>query len=136
MRAHLPETFGSRCYSSQASRCAAFVPLRRRGPTGMIHRTKRHVVAFTAGLLLALCTDAAAGTNEGSEQDRRACTPDVLRLCVEFIPDVTGIVACLQQKVRELNPACRVVIAGSASPNVARQQSVTLDDNALPESRP
>ena len=100
----------------------------------MIHRTKCYAVAFAAGLLL--CTDAAAGMNEVSEQDRRTCIPDVLRLCVEFIPDVTGIVACLQQKVRELSPACLVVIAGSASPNVARQQSVAIpDEQALPKNR-
>ena len=65
---------------------------------------------------------AAGGTqpNPGStpvpiqvanDQDaqRSACTPDVFRLCGQFIPDVDGIVGCLKMQRPNLSPACRAV---------------------------
>ena len=34
------------------------------------------------------------------------CTPDVMRLCNEFVPDVDRITACMQRKRGQLSPAC------------------------------
>ena len=63
-------------------------------------------------MLLALASArSAAAMDQGSEQDRRACTPDVFRLCSEFIPDAARITSCLQTKVRLLSPECRTVFA-------------------------
>ncbi len=60
------------------------------------------LVSFTAPSL-------AADKNSGSEEARRACTPDVFRLCSEFIPDADKITACLKRKQSQLSPACKAV---------------------------
>jgi hypothetical protein len=38
--------------------------------------------------------------------------PDVLKYCNEFIPDAGRMTACLQEKLRELRPDCRLVMIG------------------------
>jgi len=38
---------------------------------------------------------------------RRACTPDVYRLCAGEIPNVAKITACLRRKKASLSDACR-----------------------------
>ena len=45
--------------------------------------------------LLAVLNPAAA---QGSDEARQACTPDAMRLCSEFIPDVPRITACMNAK--------------------------------------
>jgi hypothetical protein len=62
--------------------------------------------AVTAGL-------PAAAEEQGTEPDRRVCTPDVFRLCTAFIPDPNRITVCLQQNISNLSPACRLVMNGS-----------------------
>ena len=44
-----------------------------------------------------------------------ACTPDVMRLCGDQIPDVNRIVACLRQNTPSLGNSCRAVFESSAS---------------------
>ena len=51
----------------------------------------------------------AADKNSGSDEARRACTPDVFRLCSEFIPNADKITACLKAKHSQLSPACKAV---------------------------
>ena len=41
---------------------------------------------------------------------RRACTPDVYRLCAGEIPSVAKITACLRRKKASLSDACRVAM--------------------------
>jgi hypothetical protein len=62
-------------------------------------------------LLVVASARSAAAADQASERERRACTPDVFRLCSEFIPDAARITHCLQKKVRLLNPECRSVFA-------------------------
>jgi hypothetical protein len=47
---------------------------------------------------------------QGTLEQRLACTPDVLRLCSEFIPDADQITSCLREKNAELSDACRPVV--------------------------
>jgi hypothetical protein len=49
---------------------------------------------------------------QGSEAQRQACTPDVFRLCGQFIPDVPNIVACLKAQKPNLSPECRATFEG------------------------
>jgi len=49
---------------------------------------------------------------QGSDAQRQACTQDVFRLCGQFIPDVTGIVACLKTQKPNLSPDCRATFEG------------------------
>lgn len=63
-------------------------------------------LAAAATLFLSASVPGFAAQNQGSEEARRACTPDVFRLCSEFIPDATKITACLKAKRDQLSPAC------------------------------
>ena len=45
------------------------------------------------------------------EEDREACTPEVHRLCGQYIPDRERIIQCLKSNMRNLVPACRKVMS-------------------------
>jgi hypothetical protein len=61
---------------------------------------------------LATVLFVMAGATSAAAQDPRAaelCTPDVMRLCNEFVPDVDRITACMSKKRRQLSPECAAV---------------------------
>jgi hypothetical protein len=62
--------------------------------------------ASALGLFLTI---AAAGSAHavGTPEQRRACTPDVYRLCPGEIPNVRAITACLRRQKASLSEACR-----------------------------
>lgn len=72
-------------------------------------RAFRFVVlpALLAGALFCNVGSAAA---QGSPEAREACTPDAMRLCSEFIPDVDKITACMRRRHRELSQECRLAM--------------------------
>ena len=57
------------------------------------------------GLFLALLAAGSAAA-QGTPEQRRACTPDVYRLCAGEIPNVRAITACLRRQRGNLSPAC------------------------------
>ena len=64
--------------------------------------------ALPAGLLLIGLHAAAA---QGTPEARQACTPDAMRLCSDFIPDVPKITKCMIAKRTQLSKECRVAMA-------------------------
>lgn len=72
---------------------------------------------------------AALAQDQGSEAQREACTPDVFRLCGQFIPDASRIEGCLRAAGPRLSPACYVVFnppsAQTPSLRTARRQGQT-----------
>ena len=40
-------------------------------------------------------------------EQQQACSPDAMRLCGDFVPDVDRITACMIQKKSQLSPECR-----------------------------
>ena len=68
----------------------------------------------------------AIAQDQGTSDERQACEPDVNRLCSEFIPDRSKIIVCLNQKVRQLNPACRNVILFYAQQQICAGDSSRL----------
>ena len=60
------------------------------------------VAGTLAILFVAGSTPAAAQASDAAER----CTPDVMRLCSEFVPDADRIVKCLKVKRRQLSPSC------------------------------
>ena len=75
----------------------------------------RHYAAILqVGLAISVLGGVAWAADQGTAEARRACTPDVVKHCNEFIPDAERIKACLQEKLRELSPDCRVVMIGPA----------------------
>jgi hypothetical protein len=75
------------------------------------------MLCLTAGLVL--CAAPAFAQNYdpdrvASEVDakaREACTPDVMRLCNDYVPDIPEIVACLKRQRANLSPACGEIFA-------------------------
>jgi hypothetical protein len=61
---------------------------------------------------------AVLAQTEGTAEERAACQPDVQRLCNEFGADKDKIIACLNQKVRQLSPACRLVMLSYAQEQI------------------
>jgi hypothetical protein len=58
-------------------------------------------------LFFAGAGPAAAQAPDAAER----CTPDVMRLCSEFVPDADRIVQCLKVKRRQLSTSCRTALA-------------------------
>jgi hypothetical protein len=56
-----------------------------------------------------------------SQSARQACTPDALRLCSDYIPDVGKITACMRAKSAQLSEPCRAAMnsEGAASSQLA-----------------
>ena len=67
-----------------------------------------------AAVLSALLasTFASQAQQQGTAAQRRACKPDVFRLCGDFIPDRDKITACLKAHTKQLSPDCRAVFSG------------------------
>ncbi len=70
---------------------------------------------------------ALAQEHGGSPGDQLACTPDVYRLCTQYIPDEDDIVACLQRKKSQLSAGCNAVFS---RPDAAPQTPKQPDDNS------
>lgn len=66
--------------------------------------------------LFVLGPSIAFAGSEASEADKEACTPDVFRLCQDFIPNEGPIVTCLTAKRSELSLACLHVMFPPAQP--------------------
>jgi hypothetical protein len=64
--------------------------------------------AMFMGALAAWPLSAAA---QESQQDREACTPEVHRLCGQYIPNREAIIQCLKYNMKHLVPACRKVMS-------------------------
>jgi hypothetical protein len=67
-----------------------------------------------AGVIVGGVDSAGA---QGSDAAREACTPDAMRLCSEFIPDVPKVTACMHAKSAQLSQPCRVAMGGGGGGN-------------------
>jgi len=72
---------------------------------GVKSRARR---ASTVGLFLTLFASGGYAQQASPEQ-RRACTPDVYRLCAGEIPNGRAITACRRRSRSSLSEACRAV---------------------------
>jgi hypothetical protein len=80
-------------------------------------RRARLSLALIAGVTLMAGFSSASA--QGTDEERRACTPDVMRLCREYIPSIDRIVACMEARHAELSPACQAVMQPPAPATVA-----------------
>jgi hypothetical protein len=81
----------------------------------------RSLLCAMAGVLTVLIV---AGTKPAAAQASDAadrCTPDVMRLCNEFIPDADRITACLKSKRRQLTPSCASALQPQGSRSSRRR---------------
>ena len=72
-------------------------------------RTRRANLALAFGLLLAQAAAGSASAALATPEQKKACTPDVYRLCAGEIPNVRAITACLRRQKGSLSEACRAV---------------------------
>jgi hypothetical protein len=72
---------------------------------------RRWALASRANLALALTlvTTGSASAALATPEQKKACTPDVYRLCAGEIPNVRAITACLRRQKASLSDACRAV---------------------------
>ena len=68
-------------------------------------------ICIAACLIVGVSTTALSQQHRGSADDQVACTPDVYRLCSQYIPDEDDIVACLIRKKPQLSPGCHDVFS-------------------------
>ena len=66
-------------------------------------------------LSIASAFPAMSADYRGTQDQQQACTPDVMRLCADSVPDVNRIVSCLRRNRSNLSAACGAVFgAGGA----------------------
>lgn len=70
---------------------------------------RRANLALVLGLLAALAAAGLARAELATPEQKKACTPDVYRLCAGEIPNVRAITACLRRQKANLSEACRAV---------------------------
>ena len=75
-------------------------------------RLMRFVVGLAVPAAMLFGALAGAGA-QVSEQVRQACTPDAMRLCSEFIPDVAKITSCMMRKQAQVSELCRRAMRGA-----------------------
>ena len=57
-----------------------------------------------------------------TQADAMACTPDVMRLCQNAIPDASRVALCLVQNKRQLSAACTIVFNRPRGTNADRER--------------
>ena len=65
---------------------------------------------FQCGAALAIALFVSAGSTPAfayTQEQQQACTPDAMRLCGNFVPDVDRITACMIENKSQLSPECR-----------------------------
>ena len=82
----------------------------------------RSLLCAMAGVLtlLIVTADTKPAAAQASDAADR-CTPDVMRLCNEYIPDADRIVACLKAKRRQLTPTCLSALQPQGSRSARRR---------------
>jgi hypothetical protein len=93
---------------------------------GTLAEVVRSYISTSGGYMKKLaCIVAALAIYAGpaiaqSQDDQAACTPDVMRLCQQDIPDRDRIIACLVRSKLQLSPACSGVFVRAHTAGVVR----------------
>ena len=82
-------------------------------------RSGKFVLAAVAGVALAVLIQPGAALAYTPEE-QQACSPDAMRLCGEFVPNVDAITACMIRKKAQLSPQCKVFFRQGPEPSEAR----------------
>lgn len=85
-----------------------------------------HRIVLSLAIVIGGAAAAAPALSQeyrGTWEQQMACTPDVMRLCGDQIPDTNRIVACLRQNTALLGRACRAVFESSAQQQAGQPQT-------------
>lgn len=91
------------------------------------------MAAAAVGLVLGVLTHPGAGLAYTPEE-QQACTPDAMRLCGEFVPNVDAITACMIQKKAQLSPQCRAFFRPGPEPGEAAAPRAGSPTSIAPKS--
>jgi hypothetical protein len=77
----------------------------------------RGAALFAGALLLSIAGAVPAMSAEyrGTQEQQQACTPDVMRLCADSVPDVNRIVTCLRRNRSNLSAPCGAVFSAGGA---------------------
>jgi hypothetical protein len=81
----------------------------------MVPRLTSRLQRCVSLALLSATASPDPSFSQGTLEQRLACTPDVLRLCSESIPNADEITICLREKNAELSDACRTVFEAAVT---------------------
>jgi hypothetical protein len=85
----------------------------------------RSLLCAMAGLLTIVAVSAGSTPVLAQASDAaERCTPDVMRLCSEHIPDADRITGCLKAKRRQLSPSCASALSGGSGATKAKKRHV------------
>jgi hypothetical protein len=80
---------------------------------------KTSLAAATLGMALAVLVRPGAGFAY-TQEEQQACTPDAMRLCGDFVPNVDAITDCMIKKKAQLSPQCAVFFRRGPEPGEQR----------------
>ena len=80
-------------------------------------------IVLSLAIAVGALSPALSEEYRGTWEQQMACTPDVMRLCGDQIPDVNRIVACLRQNTTSLGSSCRAVFESNASEQQQARQT-------------
>ena len=72
--------------------------------------------------MLTIGAPLAALAQSHTPEDEAACTPDVIRLCQQFVPRRREIIACLDERRSELGADCFRVFSRPPPPQQVDQE--------------
>ena len=75
---------------------------------------------FRFALILTTVLFVSAGSPSAfayTPEQQQACTPDAMRLCGEFVPDVDRITACMIARKSQLSAECRRFFRAGPEPD-------------------
>ncbi|QOG18220.1 MULTISPECIES: hypothetical protein [Bradyrhizobium] len=98
-----------------------------------VFRFRQSVAAAGLALALAVLVQPGSGFAYTPEQ-QQACTPDAMRLCGEFVPNVDAITACMIQRKSQLSPQCAVFFRRGPEPGEAASRRASRPTNIAPRS--
>jgi hypothetical protein len=77
----------------------------------------RGAALFAGAMLLSIlgAIPAMSAEYRGTQDQQQACTPDVMRLCADSVPDVNRIVSCLRRNRSNLSAPCGAVFGASGA---------------------
>ncbi|MBR0965740.1 hypothetical protein JQ554_16185 [Bradyrhizobium diazoefficiens] len=86
-------------------------------------RFQKSILAAVCGLALAVLVQPGAGFAYTPEE-QQACSPDAMRLCGEFVPNVDAITACMIKKKAQLSPQCKVFFRQGPEPVAGKPTNI------------
>ena len=82
-------------------------------------RLKTSLATAALGIALGVLIQPGAAFAY-TQEEQQACSPDAMRLCGEFVPNVDAITACMIQRKAQLSPQCRAFFRQGPEPGEAR----------------